>query len=201
MRICVFGVVALLALCPAVIPAQDPQQTQIESLGPPPVVIPPDLVPPEIPAPLPAPISNVVLGTWKLNPEKSRYSSGESPRSNVRQFIALPDGFIVSTISGISAQGIPTFTMSAARYDGRNYPIYNQVTLADFMVKGTKTPNAQAYKVIDEHTVEITNRESGKVTTVLTRTVSRDRKVMTLVTRGTNAQGQAVNNVEIFERQ
>ena len=149
----------------------------------------------------PAPTSNKVLGTWKLNLEKSKFSPGEPPRSNVRQFVARPDGFIVSTISGISAQGIPTFTMSAVRYDGKNYRLYNQVTLADMMVNGTKTPNTQAYKVIDAYTVEITNKENGRVTTVLTRTVSNDGKTMTTVTKGTNALGQPVNNVEVFNRQ
>ena len=152
-------------------------------------------------AQLPTPASNPVLGTWKLNPEKSSYSAGQPPRSNVRQFTAVEDGYIVSTISGISAQGIPTFTLSAARYDGKNYPIYNQITLVDMMINGTKTPNTQAYKVIDAYTVEITNKQNGRVTTVLTRTVSKDGKTMTLVTKGTNAQGQPVHNVEIFDRQ
>ena len=149
----------------------------------------------------PAPSANLVLGTWKLNIEKSTYSPGGPPRSNLRQFTAVENGFIVSTISGISAQGIPTFTLSAARYDGKNYPLYNQVTLADMMINGTKTPNTQAYRVIDAHTVEITNRQNGKLTTVLTRTVSRDGKTMTLVTKGTNAQSQPVHNVEVFDRQ
>jgi hypothetical protein len=158
-----------------------------------PIPEPRDVAPPDT--------SNKALGTWKLNLEKSKFSPGEPPRTNVRQFVARPDGFIVSTISGISAQGIPTFTMSVARYDGKNYRLYNQVTLAELMMHGTKTPTTQAYKVIDDYTVEITNRENGKVTTVLTRTVSRDLKTMTLVTKGTNTQGQAVNNVEVFDKQ
>ena len=200
MRLHTFFFVALLPLCYAAVAAQDPQQAPLESPGAVPTVIPLEIAP-EIPAQLPAPTSNVVMGTWKLNFETSTYNPGQAPRSNVRQFIALPDGFIVSTISGISAQGIPTFTMSAARYDSKNYPLYNQITLADFMVNGTKTPMTQAYKVIDDYTVEITNREYGKVTTVLTRTVSKDRKTMTLITKGTNALGQPVHNVEIFEKQ
>ena len=149
----------------------------------------------------PAPATNLVLGTWTLNLEKSTYSPGRPPRSSVRQFTAVENGFIVSTISGISTQGIPTFTLSAARYDGKNYPLYNQVTLTDMMINGTKTPNTQAYKVIDTYTVEITNRQNGKVTTTLTRTVSNDGKTMTLITKGTNAQGQPVHNVEVFDRQ
>src|SRR5262245_56349582 len=84
----------------------------------------------------PAPTSHKLLGTWKLTLEKSQFSPGEPPRVNVRQFVARPDGFIVSTISGISAQGIPTFTMSVARYDGKNYRLYNQVTLAELMMNG-----------------------------------------------------------------
>ena len=91
--------------------------------------------------------------------------------------------------------------MSVARYDGKNYRLYNQVTLAELMLKGTKSPTTQAYKVIDDYTVEITNRENGKLTTTLRRTVSRDLKTMTVVTKGTNAQGEAVDNLEIFDKQ
>ena len=194
MRFSTFFLAALLLLC-GVIVAQDPVDP-VESQ----VATPPEIVP-DIRVKAPAPTSNLVLGTWKLNLEKSRYNPGQPPKSNVRQFVAFPDGFIVSTISGISAQGIPTFTMSAARYDGKNYPLYNQVTLAEMMMNGTKTRSTQAYKVIDDYTVEITNRESGKVTTVLTRKVSNDRKTMTLVTKGTNAQGEPVDNVEVFDKQ
>ena len=190
--------VAMLHCSGAAVLAQIPVESVTELSAELPVSISPA---PDVRVLAPAPTSNVVLGTWKLNPEKSNYGPAQPPRSSVRQFIALPDGFIVSTISGISAQGIPTFTMSAARYDGRNYPLYNQVSLANFMMKGTKTPATQAYKVIDDHTVEITNRENGKVTTVLRRTISADRRTMTVVTKGTNAQGQAVDSVEVFEKQ
>ena len=189
---------ALLAACVFTVPgeAQDVQDP-LENLTPFPIQDP--LPEPRVLAP--APTSNKVLGTWKLNLEKSKFSPGEPPRSNVRQFVARPDGFIISTISGISAQGIPTFTMSAARYDGKNYRLYNQVTLAELMMNGTKSQTTQSYKVIDDYTVEITNRENGKVTTVLTRTVSKDLKTMTLVTKGANAQGQPINNVEVFDKQ
>jgi hypothetical protein len=149
----------------------------------------------------PVPNANSSLGTWKLNIEKSTYSPGGPPRSSVRQFTAVENGYIVSTISGISAQGIPTFALSAARYDGKDYPQYTQVTLTDMMINGTKTPNTQVYKIIDNYAVEITNRQKGKVTTILTRTVSRDGRTMTMTTKGTNAQGQPVNNVEVFDRQ
>ena len=148
-----------------------------------------------------APSANSSLGTWKLNIEKSTYSPGVPPRSSVRQFTAVENGFIVSTISGISPQGIPTFALSAARYDGKDYPQYTQVTLTDMMVKGTKTPNTQVYRIIDDYAVEITNKQNGKVTTILTRTVSRDGRTMTMTTKGTNAQGQPINNVEVFDRQ
>jgi hypothetical protein len=33
-----------------------------------------------------------------------------------------------------------------------------------------------------------------------TRAISRDGKVMTITTKGTNAKGQTVNDVEVFEK-
>ena len=40
----------------------------------------------------------------------------------------------------------------------------------------------------------------GKVTLVNVRTVSADGKTMTVTTKGTNAAGEKVNNVQVFEK-
>jgi len=39
-----------------------------------------------------------------------------------------------------------------------------------------------------------------KVVITGTRIISRDGKVMTITTKGTNAAGQAINDVEVFEK-
>jgi hypothetical protein len=56
-------------------------------------------------------------------------------------------------------------------------------------------------KRIDARTTERTDKKGDKVVQVLARVVSQDGKTMTVTTKGTNAQGQAVNNVGVFEKQ
>jgi hypothetical protein len=46
-----------------------------------------------------------------------------------------------------------------------------------------------------------TDKKGGAAVQTLRRVVSKDGKTMTVTTKGTNAQGQAVNNVAMFEKQ
>lgn len=64
-------------------------------------------------------------------------------------------------------------------------------------------PNADAIAVkrIDATTLEAVNKRGGKVTTTQRNVVSADGKTRTVTTTGTDAQGQKVNNVAVFEKQ
>ena len=55
-------------------------------------------------------------------------------------------------------------------------------------------------KRIDAFTTEFSQKRAGKVVMTGTRIISRDGKVMTITTKGTDVKGQAVNNVEVFEK-
>jgi hypothetical protein len=63
------------------------------------------------------------------------------------------------------------------------------------------TVDAIALKRIDNYTFESVQKKGGKVVTTGTNTVSKDRKTMTWTFKSTNAQGQPVSGVQIFERQ
>jgi hypothetical protein len=93
----------------------------------------------------------------------------------------------------VNAQGAPTYNSWTFKYDGLDYPSgYNAMTRE----KGTT-----AYQVIDPYTVQVIQKVNGKPTAIKNvRTISKDRKTMTYTTTGTNAQGQAVNNVAVFEK-
>ena len=44
-------------------------------------------------------------------------------------------------------------------------------------------------------------RKAGRSLQTLTRVVAQDGKTMTVTSKGTNAQGQAMNNVVVFDKQ
>jgi hypothetical protein len=129
------------------------------------------------------------IGTWKLNVAKSTYNPGPAPKSATMAYEASGDG-VKRTGQTVAADGQTTSFSYTAQYDGKDYPISNN-------------PNADtiALKRINEYTSEATLKKGGKMTTTARRVVSKDGKTLTLTLKGTNAQGQAVNNVSVYERQ
>jgi hypothetical protein len=93
------------------------------------------------------------------------------------------------TLKGIDAEGKPTLVQYTAKYDGKDYP-----------VTGAQDFDAIALKRVDAVTAQATLKKGGKVTQTTTRVVSKDGKTLTLTTTGTNAKGQAVNNVLVFDK-
>ena len=67
-------------------------------------------------------------------------------------------------------------------------------------MSGNPDSDTLSLKRIDAFTTEFTEKRAGKVVTSGTRSISRDGKVMTISTKGTNAKGQAINDVQVFEK-
>ena len=63
-----------------------------------------------------------VLGTWKLNVEKSKYDPGPRPKNSTLIYEAAGQGVKVRA-SGVGAQGQPTGVEYTASYDGQDYPV------------------------------------------------------------------------------
>ncbi len=132
-----------------------------------------------------------LIGTWKLNVEKSTYSPGPPPKSLTVKIEAVENGEKV-TADGVRADGQPIRVEYTAKYDGKDYPIKGSAMGADTV----------SLKRIDASTTERTDKaKDGKVVYTLTRKVSSDGKMMTATGKGTNPQGQAVNNVAVVEKQ
>jgi len=133
--------------------------------------------------------SNPRLGTWKLNVEKSKYNPGPAPQSLTMKIEAAGEGEKATT-EGVNAAGAPTKTEYTAQYDGKDSPI-----------TGSQNADTVALKRLDARTIERTDKKGEKVVATSSRAVSEDGKTMTVTTTGTNAQGQAMNNVTVWEKQ
>ena len=129
------------------------------------------------------------IGTWKLNVEKSKYSPGPAPKSETVKIEVSGQGE-KGTAEGVNATGAPIMTQYTANYDGKDYPL-----------TGSQNVDMVSFKRIDARTTERTNKKGDKVLTTSTQVVSPDGKTMTTTTKGTNAQGQAVDNVTVWEKQ
>ena len=133
--------------------------------------------------------SNPRFGTWKLNVAKSKYDPGPAPQSVTMKIEAAGEGE-KSTTEGVNATGAPTKTEYTAQYDGK-----------DYAMTGSQNADMVSLKRIDARTLERTDKKGEKVVLTSTRVVSEDGKTMTVTTTGTNAQGQAMNNVTVWEKQ
>ena len=147
----------------------------------------------------PAPQNDPRVGTWKLNLDKSRYGAGTAPRMQVRRIETRPDGFSIFTLSGQDYQGNPMFIQSVYKFDGKEYPEYNQTNLAEFSATGKPSNVKSVYRLVDGYTVEMTRRDpAGKITGINTQSLSKDGKTLTATLR--NASGETVS-VQVSERQ
>ena len=130
------------------------------------------------------------IGTWKLNAAKSTYSPGPAPQSVMVKVEAAGQGEKATT-DFVNADGTRATTQYTANFDGKDSPLTGSVAGADMV----------SLKRIDAQTTERTDKKGDKVVQVLARVVSPDGKTMTVTTKGTNAQGQPVNNVTVFDKQ
>jgi hypothetical protein len=133
--------------------------------------------------------SDPFAGTWRLNVAKSTYSPGPTPKSITSTYEAAGQGYKVS-VTNESATGKTQYSY-ATNLDGKDSP-----------VTGTN-PNADTVTVkrIDARTLEVVSKRGGKITITQRNALSADGKSRTVTTTGTDAQGQRVNNVAVFERQ
>jgi hypothetical protein len=140
-------------------------------------------------ATLSAQASDPRSGTWKLNVAKSKYSPGPAPQALTVKVEPSGQGEKV-TAEFVNADGTRTTTQYTANFDGKDNPL-----------TGSQIADTVSLKRIDARTTDRTDKKGGKVAQTLRRVVSKDGKTMTVTTKGTNAQGQAVNNVAVFAKE
>ena len=128
------------------------------------------------------------MGTWKLDEAKSKTPAGFVKNSTV---IYSADGDNVKvTTDGTDGDGKPLQTEWTGKFDGKDYPL-----------TGDSSADSRSYKMIDEHTLELTNKKSGKATTSGRVVVSANGKIRTLHLTGTDSSGKKVSSVSIYEKQ
>ena len=162
----------------------------------------------QVSAQSPLPTVDPLIGTWKQNAAQSTYSSAENQPPKgwyaVRQYEAGGDGSIVAITMNVDAQGLPSLrAISAANYDGKEYPQHTVATLAMSLSShiGPGVDRTISYTRVDPYTVQIIQRQGGAIVAKSTRTISRDGKTMTDRSDYVNAAGKRVTDVLVFEKQ
>jgi hypothetical protein len=133
--------------------------------------------------------SNPWLGMWKLNLAKSAYPPGQVPRSSTYNFQASGAN-LTNTVDTVDAAGSSLKTVNPHVYDGQVHPI-----------TGNPSVDTRMYTRVDANTVISASMKAGKLVQVTTIVLSQDGRTITTTNRGTDASGQHVNSVAVYDKQ
>ena len=130
-----------------------------------------------------------LIGAWKLNVAKSKYSPGPTPKGATITYEAIPGG-VKATVRNVDPQGKENTNHLPYVFDGKEYPSPESQTGAMFVNKR-----------IDANTTERFTMKAGKLLVTMRRVVSKDGKTLTVTQKGTNENGRAVDNVQVYDKQ
>src|SRR6266513_697705 len=131
--------------------------------------------------------TNPQMGTWKLNEAKSKLVPGMGKNTTV--VYAEQGDKIKVTVDGVDKDGKPTHGVWVGKADGKAYK-----------TKGNLAWDAAVYKVVNDHTYEITTMKGGKVFSNGKSTVSADGKTRTVATEGTGADGKKFKSKAVYDK-
>jgi hypothetical protein len=144
-----------------------------------------------IPSAMLAADTNPNVGTWKLNLEKSKYPTGQAPKSLTRTITADGDN-VKYSFEGQAADGSALTYGFTVQYGDKDYEI-----------TGTGPYGADhiSIKRINSHMFEATLKKGDKLVGSSHTTISHDGKTATLNGKGTDKDGKPVKTLQIYDKQ
>lgn len=134
--------------------------------------------------------SDPVVGTWKLNVAKSKFTRGPALKSDTRTYTESTDGMMHVTLKSIGDDGKETTLMRVFKQDGKDYPV-NDSSGVDSL---TETR-------VNAHIAKYAEKKAGKTLLAGRRVLSKDGKMLTVVETGTDPTGAKIQRTLIYDRQ
>ena len=128
-------------------------------------------------------------GTWKMNPDKSKYSPGPAPK-NTTITIESDDKGVKINAEGTNADGGALHVQYDTKFDGKDYP-----------VAGVPYADTVSVKRVGADTIVSTMKKGGHAVMTVTSKVSKDGKTRTSTFKGKDAEGHDVLNVVVSDKQ
>jgi hypothetical protein len=133
--------------------------------------------------------SSPLIGTWKFNLDKSKYTAGPAPRSSTLTY--TQDGQNVrGTNQVIDAQGNSTTIVFMHIYDGQPHP-----------TTGSPDFDASSYTRVDANTIIVSRFKAGKLVAINFGEVSQDGKSFTVTAASIDANGRPTKSISVFDKQ
>ena len=127
------------------------------------------------------------MGTWKLNESKSEFSS--KARTNMVTYTDAKGEMVKVDVEGVDREGKPVHWTRVGKFDGNPYKLENN-PIADMA----------AYKMVDDHTNDITMTKDGKTVATTMVKVAKDGKSRTVTTTFINADGKKTTDKSFFDK-
>lgn len=133
--------------------------------------------------------SNLLIGSWKLNLAKSKFSPGPPPKSQTLNFEGAGQD-LKNTADTVDAQGQVIKVVFMHIYDGKPHP-----------TTGNPLFDATTYTRLDDHHVKWVRSKADKPIQTGSNEISADGKTFTVSTEGMGANGQPISSVAVYEKQ
>lgn len=130
--------------------------------------------------------TNPLVGTWKLNVEKSK-----APFKSGTSVIEAAGSGIKFTVDLVGTDGTKSHWGFTGNLDGKDVPVTGDSPYGD-TVSVTRT---------NDRTIQIAGKYKGKPTTTHVITVSADGKTRTSTAKGVDKHGKPVDSVSFYEKQ
>ena len=132
-----------------------------------------------------------LVGTWKLDVAKSKFTPGPGPKSAT--VVVEPEGKakgIKVSVDAVNTDGSPMKWGFTTERDGKEVPVTgNPAYETATTTMASPTSGTTVYK------------KGGKTVMTSKAAVSTDGKTLTLTGTGTDAKGQAVHNISVYTKQ
>ena len=149
-----------------------------------------------LPAAVAAQGTESLAGTWKLNAAKSKYDPASLANKSGTTRYTFSGKSVTAKIDQVNAQGQKVHIEYTATLDGADHPWKGTID-----GKPNTSQDALSFKKLDAHTYHVENKLKGKVLTTNHIVVAPDGKSRTVTITGTNAAGQKVNHVVVYDKQ
>ena len=130
-------------------------------------------------------------GTWKLNESKSKLTRGTSKNTKVvYDSKRLGRGRWEITGDGVDADGKPVHSEWKGKFDGKDYE-----------VTGDPNVDMRSYTKVNDQTLTMAVKKSGKVVATGRIVVSADGKSRVVTLNGTTAKGKKFTNTAVYDKE
>ncbi|HEY4742016.1 MAG: hypothetical protein WA734_04005 [Candidatus Acidiferrales bacterium] len=129
-----------------------------------------------------------MMGTWKLNEAKSKFSAGATKNDTV-VYSAAGDSVKV-TVDGMTADGKKVHDEWTGKFDGKDYPVTDEPAY-----------DSRSYTRVDAHTLAMTLKKGGKVVGKGRIVVSADGMTRTVTLSMTDAMGKKMSSTAVYDKQ